>query len=378
MIGDAFSQYVISLAKNLKAHDKTLVLDIINTRKVPKDADCSATLGYDCLYNLRIPLGIVDYIPKVRGAINKLLYKYKMYKLKEIKKYDVILVNALWKENCLILDKVKSNAEFIVCALWGSDFYSRGENESFVFSTLDLCDRIIISTDQMVTDVQAVKKINPEKIRYCFFGLRPLQLLFDLQHIGKGDAKKLMGIEDSDIVVTCGYNSSPLQQHFKIIQQLTEKKSSFPSNFLFVFPLTYGSSPIYVRSIRHSLEKSGLRYKIFDTYLQDEQVAYLRKSTDIFIQIQTEDGLSGATREHLFCKNIVITGNWLPYGIFRSLQLYYEEVAIDDNIADKLLEVNDSYTDLLMKVDEHNTSEKFKPWLWTQSVQCWYKTVCGQ
>ena len=51
--------------------------------------------------------------------------------------------------------------------------------------------------------------------------------------------------------------------------------------------------------------------------MSDEDLARLRCATDIMVQVQPTDQLAGAMQEHLFAGSVVITGDWLPYGVLR-------------------------------------------------------------
>jgi hypothetical protein len=58
-----------------------------------------------------------------------------------------------------------------------------------------------------------------------------------------------------------------------------------------------------------------LQHRVITDLMSDMDLARLRCATDIMVQVQPTDQLSGAMQEHLHAGSVVITGAWLPYGV---------------------------------------------------------------
>jgi len=84
-----------------------------------------------------------------------------------------------------------------------------------------------------------------------------------------------------------------------------------------VVPMTMGGDAAYIGEVKAACVASGLEHRVITGLMSDEELARLRCATDIMVQIQPTDQLSGAMQEHLFAGSLVITGAWLPYDVFR-------------------------------------------------------------
>jgi hypothetical protein len=93
-------------------------------------------------------------------------------------------------------------------------------------------------------------------------------------------------------------------------------------------PLTYGGNVHYKDKIVRKLNSMDYQFTVLTSFLNDRQVAMLRKASDYFINLQITDQLSGSMLEHLYAGSTVLTGSWLPYNIL-------------DGLGIRLLKVND-------------------------------------
>jgi hypothetical protein len=377
IIGDALSQYTTNFSFALKQYDPSIDIDIINTRPVkPNEKNQFKSSAYNQTIHYQPMNGLMECLPKIRVLFRNLKGNSNLRIVKKkIDDYDVILLHGFWKQNCEIYNKLNPSKPFTVAAVWGSDFYKRSSNERMVFQMMDICDLVVISTQNMVEDITAVHHIDSAKIRNCLFGLAPLERLMKMEDENSSSAKKKLGFDPDDILITCGYNGSPNQQHLAIISSLSRILKNNPKPIKLLVPITYGGDSKYHQEIKSALIHSGLDYKIYDTFLPDEVVSYLRKATSIMLQIQQSDAFSGSMQEHLFCKNIVITGSWLPYQSLLDKNIYYE--AIDDltQLDDKLLYVIDNFELLRDKASKINTKDKFVSSLWSECIKDWYNAL---
>jgi hypothetical protein len=101
--------------------------------------------------------------------------------------------------------------------------------------------------------------------------------------------------------------------------------------------MTYGNEIKYKELVIDNLNQFPFSQTTFSEYLDDIDNARLRLSSDIMIQLQANDQLSGAMQEHLFAGNVVITGAWLPYKLFRSKGIFFREIQEIANIGDELV-----------------------------------------
>jgi len=374
IIGDIDNQYIVNFSVSLKNYDNTIDIDIINPFwnskiKHPNIDPYKKIFAYP-------PLNpIIARVPKIRGLVNiRNLNKTINHINKYINEYDVVLLHGFWLTHCYIFSKLKTSNIFSVGAIWGSDFYKR-QNENELFGAIDKCDLMVISTQEMVKDVLRVKHIEKNKIRNCLFGLAPLQFLFQLQNISRKESKIRLGFKEDDFNIICGYNGSTNCQHLKIISVLNSIKSELPKKTKVVLPITYGGSTEYKMEIKEALEITGLQNIVYEKYLSDEDIAHLRKATDLMIQIPLTDAFSGSMQEHLFAQNIVIAGSWLPYQSLKDKGVYYETIDSINDLKEKLLFVFKNLDEIKSQVIKSNTADKFKTSLWSECIKGWYDAI---
>lgn len=144
------------------------------------------------------------------------------------------------------------------------------------------------------------------------------------------------------IIVTCGYNAMPAQQHEMIIEALNQLSSEQKQQIYLVFPMTYEKSEKYLDKINYLLEKTGIDYLILDKFLSEEELATVRLKTSIVVNTQTTDALAAALVQHLYCGNVLIVGEWLEYKPFDSRDIYYIKTN-SENLAKTISEVIDDF-----------------------------------
>ena len=94
---------------------------------------------------------------------------------------------------------------------------------------------------------------------------------------------------------------------------LAQAKSRLPQNTLLVFPLTYAKQNNYLAELEKKVKSIGINYRLLTTYLSDQEMVWLRKSTDLFIHMQQTDAYSSSLHEYLYSKTKVINAEWLSY-----------------------------------------------------------------
>jgi hypothetical protein len=367
---------VENFSKALVKIESSIRIDIFSIN--PKFGEKNLSVNkheFHRIYSFQSLTGFISKIPKLRGFLTMRRIDKVIKEVNEnVHEYDVILLHGLWQLNCYIFSKLKTKNILTVGALWGSDFYKR-TNEDKLFTAIDLCDLIVIPTEEMTKDVLEIKQITKDKIRNCFFGLAPLSNLFLLQDVSQKKSKKTLGFEEDAFIIICGYNGSPNHQHQKILSVLTAIKAQLPKKTKIVLPITYGGSKEYKEEVKQTLDETGFDYVLYEDFLTDEEIAHLRKATDLMIQIPITDAFSGSLQEHLFAQNMVIAGSWLPYQGLKDRGIYFETIDNVDELKDKLIFVLENFGELQNKIIESNTPDKFKSSLWSECIKDWHSAL---
>lgn len=309
IIGDGSSVFVLNHAKNIVKYSDKFDLDILLTNSYLKEE----YKGYFKNFYYTYSNSFLTRIPKIKGAIIRLMIIFALLRFK--KKYDIVHIQFI-NDNIIYFNIFRKFASKVIFSVWGSDFYkAKGINLWLKKRILKNADIITFANYQTKDDF--LKKISTySQYKICRFGLLPLEYIETLNP-SKVESKKFLNIPIDKTVITIGYNLNKNQQHIKIIEEIEKLKSnSYFNDLFFILPLTY---PIdknnYKSEIENLLNKSGINYRLIEDFLPEIDNAHLRNASDIMIQLQISDQLSGAMQEYLCTENLVITGSWLPYKV---------------------------------------------------------------
>lgn len=279
---------------------------------------------------------------KEKGNVNE-VYLYKnVYELNQVfnslNKYDIVHIHFLDPFYSVLSEIIKEKCDNLVVSIWGSDYYRMSdENRKIQENILSISDYITIANSDTIVDFNSYYDNKyADKVKNCRFGLKTLEYIELVNDLDIKDIKKEFNIPANSIVITCGYNASQAHNHLRIIESIYKEKKTLPENVCFLFPMTYGGSIEYIEEVRNCLEKNEFKYIIFDKFLDYIDIAKIRKVTDIMVQVQNTDQLSGSMQEHLYCNNIVITGKWLPYNTLKSDGCFFLDVSSISDIGSKI------------------------------------------
>ncbi|MFR1708044.1 MAG: methyltransferase domain-containing protein [Clostridium sp.] len=308
-------------------------------------------------------LTVDDEYNNERNNISRFINKVYIYKTKEefenildnMEYYDFIHIHYLHSFYGEFYEKIKIASNKIIITIWGSDFYKANEQEKIRLKNLiSISDKITFDNEVTMDEFCNYYKNTRKKSRVCRFGLKVLEYIDKLEELDKETIKSKLGVPANSIIVTCGYNADIYQQHLSIIESIKNTIKLISQDVYFIFPMTYKIDEIYLKSIKARLEVSGLNYKVIDEFMNYEEIAMLEKATDIFIQVQTSDTLSATMIENLYCKNIVITGSWLPYQPLKENGIEFIEVDMVDQVGDKLIWTIENMQKLQPNYDYNN------------------------
>ncbi|NQX91461.1 MAG: hypothetical protein HRT74_04905 [Flavobacteriales bacterium] len=132
-------------------------------------------------------------------------------------------------------------------------------------------------------------------------------------------------VGDKELMVI-GYQSKPQTQQLEILEALNSIAIAKKKNLHLVYTFIYGKERTREENILKKSHEAGFTTTVIDRYLTNEEMAKLRCATDIFVHLPESDAFSNTLLEHLYAKNLVITGTWLPYGKHRAFGVCYREV----------------------------------------------------
>lgn len=318
LIGDPNSVYIVQYAQQLfEFADGRFSVDLFAT------------------YPPKGPSVIAPY-QKVHGQrhSNRLHYflrplKLWLFLVKNRGKYDAIQVLYCIQDLMLVRRILRLATKKLILTVFGSDFLRLSAWKYYLFLQVYASSDFITSNNsQVLSRLQSTFNISETKLRLCRFGFGILDVLKTLEDQTPERCKEHLGLSTDKILVSIGYNSNPNQQHVAVMDAIINHPSlaAYKDKICFIFPLTYGIDPAYRNDLLRRIKDFPYEFKNFDHFLSDSDLACLRKSTDIFIQLQRTDSFSASTQEYLFTQSIVITGSWLPYADLSEAGVYFRTV----------------------------------------------------
>lgn len=108
---------------------------------------------------------------------------------------------------------------------------------------------------------------------------------------------------------------------------------------------------------------------LLENFLSEEDLARVRIVSDIFVYFQKTDMLSASILEHLFCRSILVIGNWLPYEFLCDMGCYIHRIDID-KLPEKLISVINNFSEEKSKT-EINEKCVYEYALWEKRISDW-------
>lgn len=252
---------------------------------------------------------LIDSIPKIRALELIGLWKKRKHIMKS-RAFDICHIHYVGFSALLLRKVLKRKSRKVIVSLWGSEFSGRRPIIAYLQKKLYRgADIITLPTLELLERFNMHYKSQfRHKLRVGRFPSPLSEKILSL-NMTKEEAKRHFSIPEDHITVALGYNSQPGQQHFKILENL----KNLPDNVCLLVNTQFGGDKRYREELKRRVKVSGIKHRFFEDYISDEEMAMLRKATDIMIQVQKADAFSASMQEILAVGNIVITGDWLPY-----------------------------------------------------------------
>jgi len=289
--------------------------------------------------------------------------------------YDVCSLHCINSGVINNIKKIEKSCKRVVTRIWGSEFLRVSDkernNQRKVYS---VSENIAFSNPEILKafDEYYAHEYS-KKLVICRFGIEPLGVLRNLKMTRK-EAKRYYSLPETRLVVAIGYNASIGQNHLSIIKSIS--KRGLPELVHFVVPMTYGRKQDYVNSVIKLLDEEGFDYTLLEERMNPTEAAIFRKASDIMIQVQTTDVLSGSMLEHLYADNIVITGDWLPYKVLDDNGIFMLKVSYVSQVGEMLTFAINNYEELCK---ENKDSKEFIWGLasWEANLKSWINLYKG-
>ena len=266
-----------------------------------------------------------------KNKLAKLNEVNKLIKMVNFQAIDIVHIHFLSPINVLYQRLLKGRK--VIITFWGSDMYripnQSSMNKFMQRNVLKHADVITVVNKKMIKKFHETFGFEDKPIFVTKFPvLADLQLIDNLDQEAVESFKRKYHIYKNDIVLTLGYSADPRKNHEYMIDEVLELSRKFKNIFAFL-PMTYGDAQHREKIKKYceeAFQKYNVRYTVLENFMSDQEIALLRKVTDIMVNVQDTDALSASMEESLYAGSIVINGAWLDYNELLEDGAYYETI----------------------------------------------------
>ncbi|MEI6852593.1 MAG: glycosyltransferase [Bacteroidota bacterium] len=253
--------------------------------------------------------------------------------------YDICNIHFMDVRYFFFKRKLAKLSQKLVISIYGSDFYKYRKFSFLQKPFYRKAKRITFSNDATLEAFDAFyQKQFHDKLHSSRFGLTNVDLIS--KHYEKTRDKTIsktyFNLPDDKIFITIGYNTSPNNQHTKIIAELNKLNDNLKQKIFLIFPMTYGGFADNKEEVEKLLIDSGFPHLILTDYLNTDAIIHLRIVSDILIHLPIRDQLSATMLEYMYTGSYVITGQWLPYDMLDKEEIFYKRIASFDELPSEI------------------------------------------
>ncbi|OQB97489.1 MAG: 4-alpha-L-fucosyltransferase [Spirochaetes bacterium ADurb.Bin110] len=324
IIGDGNSIWIRDYIKNvLIANNATVFL---YTGRISNEEYLQFYKANNVVLFGYIDNSFIQKFPIIRGVLNIL---YSINPVYRNRYYDAIHVHFADKQSCWKAHFYHKLAKKEIYSFWGSDLFRASDFQlKRLKSYLDKCHMITVATQKMHDRIISVfGNIYDNKIRTLRYGIESFDIIDNIKKLeDKKTSMAKLGLPNDKIILNIGYNASVNQQHLAIIEQLAKVDNKILDKLFIVIQMTYGNLNIdYHEEVREKIRSITNNFKIFENFMQTEDIARFRCCADIFIHGQTTDALSASFQEYIYAGAVVLNAKWLQYNELEERGIRYIE-----------------------------------------------------
>ena len=337
LIGNSYSSWTLGFLNNvLITRDDSIFL--LNSNYDNRLTGSENTGGR---FSIILPATISPImlkIPKLRAVF---IHRKQVEAISKYAPFDIIIVmfvniGALFSAVSL----KRKNGSKIFAYFCGSDIIRNNRLSRLVLrKTLKLIDCSVLASNSVLNSYMHLYSGKSSASHVVIrLGLSVLDYITSERFkTGEENCRRFFGIEKDRVTICIGYNGSQAQNHIPVLEVIKDLPNSIKRKIIILLPLTYGGSSKYISKITDSVKATGCGYLSLNKYLSYTEIARLWLSTDIFINAQTTDGLSGSVIEAAYAGATIINASWLRYDEFIGWGIDYLEFA-DYNVLKKVIQ----------------------------------------
>ncbi|ARN76519.1 hypothetical protein BST97_15595 [Nonlabens spongiae] len=164
-----------------------------------------------------------------------------------------------------------------------------------------------------------------------------------ISQLSTGESRKKFklkyNIDPEKRCIQVGYSAAAGQNHIAILEQINQLPAVHKNTIAILIPLSYNNTNDYVSLLLKRIATYDFQIIPVLEFLPVEDMLQIVSGCDIFISMRQNDALNAAMLESLYAENLVITGAWLPYGIYRRNSIGFTAVDRYEDLKGELLKI---------------------------------------
>jgi len=315
-------------------------------------------------------------LPKGRGLVDAFVRAHCLKKFLKGEQYDIIHVQWVVAPIVLVRD-LRSHCRKLVLSFWGGEFEKQTvlcSNKLYRY----YLNKLSMHTDCIINSGTTCKTLLNKlpyfsgEYKVAFLGSAPLENIYSMMRTeGKELAKERMNMPVNKKVVLIGYSGKPIHRQIQIIKEM-KNHPDLRDKIHLLAPMTRGASEDFVQKVENELKDLGFTYTLISgRFLSDEDMARIRISTDITLQLSEWDGFSRSIIECLCSKSVLIYGDWLGYENHMASSGFEGTGATSVEDAISKLEDVVNHIDDYMGITEKNSENGRHQAIWSECIMDW-------
>lgn len=264
--------------------------------------------------------------------------------------YDCIDLHSFMDYYHNIVNNCIKNGHRYDITVWGSDVL-RATDKNFKDRKMGYEHAKLIKGFDKLLNVLSSKYVQryDDKMVPAYIGTSFFSIIDDISDAERALLSKKLDVYYPDkILVTCGYNASPSQQHNIIIDAISQLSSTDKDRIHVILPMTYDKAEPYFSETVSLLDKANVGYTVLDHFLTEKELAVLRIQSQVMIDTQITDSFNDALRTTLYSENITLIADWLEYPPYDREKVYYVSVN-ESNLASTLHSIINNFEEYKQK-----------------------------
>lgn len=254
------------------------------------------------------------HVPFIRSTL--VIKSWCRYIKRKYEDVSILHVHGLNRSRGNIALCLRSITKKFIISVWGDEIFRQKMSTLTKYRKYyDSADAITMATSIMrerFCDIYNYRYSH--KIRMNKFGIGLFDTLDSLTLSREQICTKLGIRVPNKIIVLVGHNGREAQRHIDITRALNYLPKKYLDKIIVIYTMTYGvKDKKYEDELKSLINELGCESVYLTRFMNEFDIACLRKVSDILIHAQLTDAFSASIQECLYSGCIVLNGSWLKY-----------------------------------------------------------------